>query len=565
MSSHNTNGDKIFRDVNMSEAPTEKDWVNDNQSGDVDSEASRTPSNIEEPVISMEPLKTEDGLLVRVIPPKEPTQKIGHVPCDIVLVIDVSSSMFNKAPILDKDGVPEMDTGCTLLDIVKHAALTIVHTLDEDDGVGLVTFGAVSKVVHELKSMNMANKKQTEAIIRELKIEWGSEIWQGVETGLGLFSAHSNSGNVPALMLLTDGRPSSEPAGGYARALGEREPLPTAIHTFGFGKHIESDVLSTIANIGGGYYGFIPNSNAVCTVIVNATAHLQSTFATKCQLELKVSNHPENFAMSTDQVLGIRKKPRFGATIWTIPLGNIQYGQSRDIYLRFTGELRKPGLGIHARLTQSNVKGPRSVEEAKVHKASTSTLLDGEIAFHENRSLICRFILMLLPCDRHGTFIELNDRAKRIELFNFLLKRPYSGDHHADGNRLLGEQVESHIRTAVYANNVKWETWGQHYLLSLWFAHAKQLRTSFMDPGVQMYDANSPLFQQCQERLMRAFEAEVKPSTPSRLAEADPVYSSGSQTLNMTSYSGRSMQGSSGGFQSTPGSHQRSCDSWDIV
>ncbi|KAK7993249.1 hypothetical protein PG989_006630 [Apiospora arundinis] len=518
MSSHNTNGDKIFRDVNMSEAPTEKDWVNDNQSGDVDSEASRTPSNIEEPVIFMEPLKTEDGLLVRVIPPKEPTQKIGHVPCDIVLVIDVSSSMFNKAPILSEDGVPEMDTGCTLLDIVKHAALTIVHTLDEDDRLGLVTFGARTFELRKRACAYAAN-----------------------------------------------GWPADKPAGGYARALREREPLPTAIHTFGFGTHIESDVLSTIANIGGGYYGFIPNSNTVCTIIVNAMAHLQSMFATKCQLELKLSNHPENFAMSTDQVLGIRKKPRFGATIWTIPLGNIQYGQSRDIYLRFTGELRKPGLGIHARLTQSNVKGPRSVEGAKVHKASTSTLFDGEIAFHEYRSLICRFILMLLPCDRHGTFIELNDRAKRIELFNFLLKRPYSGDYHADGNRLLGQQVESHIRTAVYANDVKWETWGRHYLLSLWFAHAKQLRTSFMDPGVQMYDADSPLFQQCQARLMRAFEVEVKPSTPSRLAEADPVYSSGSQSLNMTSYSGRSMQGSSGGFQSTPGSYQRSCDSWDIV
>lgn len=91
-----------------------------------------------------------DGILVKVQPPRAPELKAGrkHMPCDIVLSIDVSASMDAAAPVPagpDDDQPPE-NTGLTVLDLVKHAALTIVETLDPGDRLGIVTFSTYTWV-----------------------------------------------------------------------------------------------------------------------------------------------------------------------------------------------------------------------------------------------------------------------------------------------------------------------------------------------------------------------------------------------------------------------------------
>lgn len=43
-------------------------------------------------------------------------------------------------------------------------------------------------------------------------------------------------------------------------------PLPAAIHTFGFGNDIMSDLLKSIAEVGGGNYSFIPDAGMVVSL-----------------------------------------------------------------------------------------------------------------------------------------------------------------------------------------------------------------------------------------------------------------------------------------------------------
>lgn len=89
-----------------------------------------------------------DGLIVKIQPPREPGDaNLRHVPCDLVLSIDVSGSMDSPAPAPSKEGEPdEEDAGLSVLDLVKHAARTIVETLDENDRLGIVTFSLHSEV-----------------------------------------------------------------------------------------------------------------------------------------------------------------------------------------------------------------------------------------------------------------------------------------------------------------------------------------------------------------------------------------------------------------------------------
>jgi hypothetical protein len=88
-----------------------------------------------------------EGVVVSIIPPNLPERKIKHVPCDIVLVIDVSASMSEAAPVPgeSESGTSE-ENGLSVLDLTKHAARTILHTLDEGDRLAIVTFSAEAQV-----------------------------------------------------------------------------------------------------------------------------------------------------------------------------------------------------------------------------------------------------------------------------------------------------------------------------------------------------------------------------------------------------------------------------------
>jgi hypothetical protein len=98
--------------------------------------------------LSIHPLPTLDGLIVKIIPPTQPIDgHLHHVPCDIVLVIDVSGSMGALAPAPPTEkGQKAEQTGLTVLDLAKHAANTIIESLDSRDRLAIVKFSTKSKV-----------------------------------------------------------------------------------------------------------------------------------------------------------------------------------------------------------------------------------------------------------------------------------------------------------------------------------------------------------------------------------------------------------------------------------
>lgn len=244
----------------------------------------------------------------------------------------------------------------------------------------------------------------------------------------------------------------------------------------------------------------------------------------------------------------------------TVPLGNIQYGQTRDIFVRFGGKVGSNNK-IHAELYYLKANDTRYYTDHDIPVTQTSTIPEKEMAFHENRSRICRFILELFPRGELGFPIDSTASIDRVNPFLSLVN-DLTVKHYDDrGNQALNEQVEGLIRQAAYADGYEWARWGKHYLLGLWGAHARQLRTTFLDPGVREYDVGSPLFAKCRNRLAKAFEEEVVPPTPSRPEEADPAYSSGSATLSMASYSIRSMTRSNNAYAVSSDSQRNTGDS----
>jgi hypothetical protein len=98
--------------------------------------------------VSIHPLMSLNGLIVKVIPPTQPVDgHLSHVPCDIVLVIDVSKSMSHPAPAPPREkGQMAEQTGLTVLDLTKHAANTIIESLGNCDRLAIVKFSEECKV-----------------------------------------------------------------------------------------------------------------------------------------------------------------------------------------------------------------------------------------------------------------------------------------------------------------------------------------------------------------------------------------------------------------------------------
>lgn len=232
-----------------------------------------------------------NGILVKVMPPDEPRPALmaskSHVPCNIVLVIDVSGSMGVEAPVPGDKDHPEERNGLSVLDLVKHAARTILETLDANDQLGIVTFSDDVKIVQPLTAMTPANKKATQKAIEDMRPMALTNLWKGITTGIDLFKDMPDSGHVPAIMVLTDGVPNymyvsssprskppfqtnpnqyRNPSRGYIPKLRTFKKLPAPIHTFGFGYNLRSGLLKSIAEFSGGNYAFIPDAGMLVSL-----------------------------------------------------------------------------------------------------------------------------------------------------------------------------------------------------------------------------------------------------------------------------------------------------------
>lgn len=498
------------------------------------------------------------GVVIRVEPPWLPRDfdaKLSHVPCDIALVIDVSGSMFEEAPVPRKRANEPANepTGLSVLDLVKHSCRTILSTMDETDRLAIVTFSNRATVLQPLLRMTADNKARTEARVESMAVESATNLWAGIKSGIKLFENEDNTGRVPAVLVLTDGIPNHMcPPQGYVPALKALGTIVPSLHTFGFGNQLKSGLLKSIAEYGRGNYSFISDAGMIGTVFVHAIAHLQSTFATKASLQITYSEHLEFWQTggpSVDQEQPIHH-PVHPIYRLTIPLGNIQYGQSRDIYLEWKtlnsmNAERDPGF-IEAKLSYSQ----RTVAQ---HSVSTDcwlfddsqALSTADIAYHVSRHRICSFLADLFPIDALGEHRmaipikttggpKVTDEAalatKQAGLGQLIAELPAARFPHdtrcaALLQDLTGPEPLGQVSLALSCSKTLLK-WGQHYLLSLHGAHARQLCKSFKDPGTQQYGAQSPLFIACRDRLNAAFD-ELPPPEGSRRPRAvpeDPPY-----------------------------------------
>jgi len=500
------------------------------------SRSERTPDGLS---LELHPLPEQDGIIVSIDPPREPKHVFEHVSCDIVLVIDTSTSMNAAAPApKDDTSIPE-DSGLSVLDLVRHASRTIVQTLNVQDRLGIVTYGSTAEVVQELIWMNDNNKKDTVTRIENLKTNGMTNMWQGIKDGLDLFKTAKKSRNVTALMVLTDGMPNLMcPPQGYVPKLRTFAQLAAPIHTFGFGNSIKSGLLKSISEVSGGNFAFIPDSGMIGTVFIHAVANLQNTFATGASLTIQTPKGVQlvqTCGNTVEQTNPAEKRlPKAGSQFnyIEIPVGSIHYGQSRDIYLQYIHDAANvKGLGkyeVRATIsyTKSNTRKPNS--NPRSHStirslADTTCRPQSWIVYHRTRSSICRLLSSLYPIrpnDHEHVALEATNLEVPTAELQILIQNLKSLNLSDEANQSLLSDLcgdDPHGQVTLSLKPEYWRTWGRHYLMSLWNAHATQACNTFKDPGPLLYARDAPLFVGCRDALDAAFDALPAPK-PSRAA-----------------------------------------------
>ena len=256
-----------------------------------------------------------------------------------------------------------------------------------------------------------------------------------------------------------------------------------------------------------------------------------------------------------------------------IPLGNLQYGQSRDIVI--TAELPphydhtwSVGADLTYNFDGKSKIASMSLESQHCLPKQGTRVLPETALYHVCRAKLCTFLSSLFPMKADGEHFakysptgvksrsgepgEPTRMGQLRELVAWIQK------HSAAGNELVqsllqdldGVDPQGQVRIALESNQ-EFQRWGQHYrkirpfrkvnisqtflftnpqpaVPSLLHAHTRQVCNSFKDPGPLRYGIASPVFQRCRKQLDDAFDnlPPPKPSIKPRQGQTHKVIAS---------------------------------------
>ncbi len=135
------------------------------------------------------PRLTEPQLLYILLELSKPEDvtSITTPPLNVCLVLDRSTSMQGQR-----------------LDTVKNAAIELIHQLNQEDVLSIVTFSDRAEVI--FTGIPQKSLAQVETQIQRIKTSGGTEIYQGLASGITELRRNIDKNHINQLLLLTDGR-----------------------------------------------------------------------------------------------------------------------------------------------------------------------------------------------------------------------------------------------------------------------------------------------------------------------------------------------------------------------
>ena len=392
-------------------------------------------------------------------------------PFDIVLCIDISGSMATEAT-LKGDQNETIRHGFSILSLTVSAAKTVLHSLNDNDNISIVTYSERATVIIEQTACTVENKGLIGAQLDELKPTYSTNMWDGIHTSLDILRKKSPATRMKGILLLTDGVPNVEPPRGHEKTLEKYfkdNNFKCGISCYGFGYHLRSDLLLNISNISGGDgFSFIPDASLLGNVFIHGISNLLSTAVTHPLLSISLSKG----MTFTDT-----------STKLNIDIDSLKYGKEKNYVL----DVDTTGC--------SSRSLDYFTDSVEVH------LLFGETDIMTTEVNPSRYTV--------NDYYQQITRMKMIQIINDSLEKAKFRDrsfeecittlsHDMDegpvseyvSNLLydLNGQVKESLNMTTTGQKEDWfNRWGIHYLRSLQNAYQNEICNNFKDKGVSNF------------------------------------------------------------------------------
>ncbi|MCA9661173.1 MAG: VWA domain-containing protein [Myxococcales bacterium] len=249
-------------------------------------------------------------------------------PLDVAVILDRSGSM----------------SGDKIL-AVKQAALDLLKQLEPGDRISLLSYSDDVSVHSARVLADAAGITGVRQALLPIEATGGTALGPAMIQGLGLLEEAKRPEEALAhVLLLSDGQANvgeSRPEILGARAA-EGFGKGVSVSTLGVGLDYNEDLMTKLADQGGGRYHFIQDSQAIPRVLADEMAGLVATVASGMNLELRPAD-----GVKVDAVFGYPTTDE--GALKRAKVGSLGAGQSRDIIVRLqlpqaTGETMALGV-----------------------------------------------------------------------------------------------------------------------------------------------------------------------------------------------------------------------------
>lgn len=374
------------------------------------------------------------------------------MPTLFIDVIDNSGSMGNPSVDTSTQAASEA-AAFSRSDLVRHAVATQIELLRPEDELALVLFDHAVNVPLPRTPMSATGKAAAKACLNLIQPTGGTAIWTGLQKALEI-AATATDKNV-VIILQTDGEsdPSYDPMRGipdtFRSWIDAHRSTKVTVHTvgYGFGAALDTPLLRSLADIGGGTVNYIPDGSMVGTVLIHMLANLMSCVYRGVEL----------------QIPSLSRR---------IPVGFLQAEQPRDFVLTIPDV---PVLEIT--VTADNWS---SMASAKLTPA-VPPLSREEAAWpviHEN--LIDELQKALTVSELGGSY----DLAPLVAAAMELVADPYV-------KAILSDLADPDPRKGqlgkAFATRDAFKRWGRHYVPGVLSSHKNQWAINFKDESSKIY------------------------------------------------------------------------------
>lgn len=437
---------------------------------------------------------SESELMVSINMPEHEKRQ----PIDVLLCIDISGSMASDATLKSSTG-ENISHGISVLSLTICATKTILHSLQEQDTISIVTYSTQSQILISNQSITESNVEHIKQKLDLLKANGTTNLWSGIYTSLECLKNFSSPDKNKVIMLLTDGLPSEHqlPTRGIEYMLEkyyeenknyiDGYDYTCMINTFGFGYSLDSYLLDNISRISGGDgFNYIPDSGLIGNIMIHSTGNSLTTAIDDCKLEIHLENATFSDSISSTKIINI---------------SSLKYGQSKDFIFKVKyNDSKNINVNYSMSSKRHNLKGTSVLDE---------TLNTRFLEEHFRTQAIC----VLRGVIQKMKFNEKDEVRFMIESFIHSIKENQLCLHNKYIMNILydfeGQIKEALNMTRVGEKEDWFSRWGKHYLRSLTHAYTNQLCNNFKDKAVSNFGGK--LFKELVDTISVIFDNQPPP------------------------------------------------------